>query len=121
MSQRMTVRDVAAMLTLLGHDELEAVGRALQRITQGGRDSYGKLVVASDPRNFVHEGLSEALDGFFYLAVACLRLEGNARLRNPDDSEPGVSPDPPPVVPPGEDVDAPDAWPAGTPTNGEHR
>lgn len=127
-----TIRELSALLTALGHDELDAIGMLLDRVAEG-RKVYGEAVVAPDPRNFVHEALQEALDASFYLGLALLRLEGNERLRNPGPNQRGVSTDPPPrrEVPMPEPalevepIDEPETWADGTPVpdrkpNGSH-
>jgi hypothetical protein len=80
-----TVREISEMLGLLTQDERAAIEIILERVTEG-RISYGGLIEATDPRNFVEESLHEFIDGAFYLAVQTHRLRQNPRVQPPSES-----------------------------------
>jgi hypothetical protein len=56
----------------LGPDELQVLVLVAERLAVG-RQRYGALRVATDPRDFATEALEEAADGLVYAAVALLR------------------------------------------------
>jgi hypothetical protein len=102
-----TSRELTAMIELLGHCERYAVEKLLERVVEGKR-VYGELVIATDPRDFVHEALQEALDQTFYIGVALARIEGSKRL-DPDRE--------PPMYMPEDEIDFDVDVARGTPTD----
>lgn len=56
----------------LGPDELIVLCLVAERLKMG-RDRYGDLHIATDPRDFRAEALEEAADGLIYAAVALMR------------------------------------------------
>jgi hypothetical protein len=53
----------------LNDDEAEILLMVAERLLKG-QEQYGKLDVASDPRDMAHEALEEAADGMVYTAIA---------------------------------------------------
>lgn len=59
----------------LGEDELRVLVQIASRLRQG-REEYGALSIASDPRDWMGEACAEYLDASVYLAVEMLRRRG---------------------------------------------
>lgn len=72
----MTPRDrVLAVLDTLDPDEADVLVLVAERLAVG-RQQYGELRPATDPRDFARECLEEAADGLVYVAAALVRAEG---------------------------------------------
>ena len=67
---------LVAAAAQLGSDELAVLTLVAERLVQG-RQRYGALHVAADPRDFRREALEEAADGLVY--VACGLMQGRTR------------------------------------------
>lgn len=67
------VRELQALMWSASIDELRAARMILRRFMGKGRESYGPLVIARDPRNFLDERAEEKADAFFYDVLEELR------------------------------------------------
>lgn len=63
---------ILAALDGLGADEAEVLAIVAERLVMG-RQVYGELHPATDPRDFAREALEEAADGLVYVAAALVR------------------------------------------------
>jgi hypothetical protein len=66
-------RSLAARLLALEVDELRVIDVIVARISGGGRDQYGALVVATDARDFRKEAADEFADALWYMAAEVVR------------------------------------------------
>lgn len=73
-STRRRAREAALLLLArqLGDDELEVITLLTARVRAGQR-RYGRLVLASDRRDFGREALEEITDALVYLGAELLR------------------------------------------------
>lgn len=62
-------------------DELRVLDVILTRISGGGYEQYGGLVIANDPRNFRKETADEFADALWYMAAEIVRVEDEKRER----------------------------------------
>lgn len=63
---------LCAAVTQLGDDEVRVLAEIARRLLFG-QGVYGRLTLASDPRDMQREASEELLDGCVYLACASLR------------------------------------------------
>jgi hypothetical protein len=61
----------------LGEDELAVLHLVAERLVKG-REFYGNLSLASDPRDFRRESIEEVADALVYASCALLRRDGGA-------------------------------------------
>lgn len=77
----MTTRDrIMAALDTLGADEGDVLALVAERLVMG-RQIYGEMRPATDPRDFAREALEEAADGLVYVAAALVRAAASSPTR----------------------------------------
>ena len=67
--------ELISMVQCLEDDSVRVILAIAQRLKMG-REQYGDLHIARDPRDWTKEAHEEALDLAAYLAIATLRREG---------------------------------------------
>lgn len=74
----MKAEELAARILALGPDQRDAMAELLTK-AERGKDKYGVLDLANDPRDFAHEATAELLDCCWYLSTECARLRRQVR------------------------------------------
>lgn len=81
------LRKLATLVPELGDDELNVLVLLVERL-RGGQDTYGRMALNRDSRDFVEETMQEVLDAQVYSAgkiIQMRRLAVAAVSRDADD------------------------------------